>query len=388
MPINVGPAFYQVLPWGSARLDAYAVIRTSSSFDSNHGDVGHDIKGEVRFGRGTGPSIGGRLFNTNEAVEPWQLSELETSLAAFLFRRDYRDYFARRGVSGFARIYGGRYASLTANFSDERWGSRDKLNPFTLFRAGEDWRLNPAMDAGAMHVGNLTLKYDTRSDPDDPRTGVFVAIDAEHGQGRLNSIAPSSTPRDYNAGDFIRYNRGFLDARSYLQLSPTGQISFRVVSGGKWSGNDLPMQGRLSVEGPSVLPGFDFRDFNGTFDVGTCSIGTPVGRPAECDRIAVAQVEYRGSLHIDIGDWREDAGRFIGARTDGTWVMFADAGRGWMVGAPLDDMTYPRGDFPPTRTFRSDVGIGFDFGGVGVYGAKAVSSSEPLNFFLRLHRRF
>ena len=42
-----------------------------------------------------------------------------------------------------------------------------------------------------------------------------------------------------------------------------------------------------------------------------------------------------------------------------------------------------------TDTFRTDVGLGFDFGGLGVYAAKALSrSDEPVNFFLRLQRRF
>ena len=388
LPINVGPALYQVTSWGSARLDAYAVIRTGSTFDTEHGDVGHDIKTEVRFGRRTGPAIGGRLFNTIDPVEPWQLSDIETSLAAFLFRRDYRDYFGKHGASGFARLYGGRAASLTASFSDERWGSRDRLNPFTVFRGEATWRTNPAMDAGRMHIGNLTLKYDTRTDPDEPRSGMYVVIDAEHGAGRLDALAPTSTFRSYAAGDAVVYNRGFLDARSYNQLSPVGQLSFRVVAGGWVSGDALPLQRRLSVEGPSVLPGFGFRDVSATSDVASCSVGVPVGRPAECDRIALAQVEYRGNLHIDIGDWREDAGRYVGAHSDGSWVMFADAGRGWMVGPQSGNLTYPKNVLPPSGTFRSDIGFGFDFGGVGLYAAKAVSTSEPVNFFLRLHRRF
>ena len=193
----------------------------------------------------------------------------------------------------------------------------------------------------------------------------------------------------YGPGDAIAYTRGFIDARSYNRLSPVGQISFRIVAGGWVSGDELPLQRRLSVEGPSLLPGYDFRDANGTFDTGTCSVGAPLGRPAECDRIAVAQVEYRGNLHIDLGDWREDAGRFVGAHSDGSWVMFADAGRGWMVGQPSGNTTYPKAVLPPTSTFRTDLGLGFDFGGLGVYAAKAVSApTEPVNFFLRLHRRF
>jgi hypothetical protein len=152
------------------------------------------------------------------------------------------------------------------------------------------------------------------------------------------------------------------------------------------------MQRRLSVEGTSALPGFDFRDGSTGFDTGTCSIGAPLGRPAECDRIALAQVEYRGSLNIDIGDWREDAGRYIGARSDASWVMFFDAGRGWMVGTPAgpdDEATYADGSIPALHTFRTDIGLGFDFGGLGVYAAKSISrSEEPVNFFLRLQRRF
>ena len=389
LPVDIGPSIYQATPWGSVRLDAFAVIRTGSTFESSGGDVGHDVEAEIRFGRRSGPAIGGSLFNTIDPVESWQLSEIETSLAAFLFRRDYRDYYANRGVSGFGRLYLGRNASLTGKYSDQQWDSRGQLNPFTIFRGDATWRPNPAMDDGRLHVGNVTLKYDTRVDPDEPRSGFYVVIDAEHGKGRLTSVAPSSTPRSYGSGDAIAYNRGFVDARSYNRLSPAGQISFRLVGGGWLSGDPLPMQRRLSVEGPSALPGFDFRDATGAFDTGTCSVGAPIGRPAECDRVALAQVEYRGSLHIDIGDWREDAGRFIGARSDASWVMFVDAGRGWMVGPRADESTYPRREIPPTSTFRTDVGLGFDFGGIGVYAAKALSSpSEPVNYFLRLHRRF
>lgn len=402
LPINIGPALYQATSWGSARLDAFAIVRTSSTFEADHGDVGHDIKTELRFGhrRGSALAFGGRFSNTIDAVETWQLSDIETSLAAFLFRRDYRDYYSQRGASGFARIYAGANASLTGSFADDRWDTRDRLNPFTVFRGETSWRPNPAMDVGSMHVGNLTFRYDTRTDPDEPRSGLYVVVDAERGTGRLSSIAPTSTARfakdccgtaagTYGAGDPISYTRGFIDARSYNRLSPVGQISFRVVAGGWVAGDELPLQRRLSVEGPSVLPGFDFRDISGTFDTGTCNVGTPIGRPAECDRIAVAQVEYRGNLHIGLGDWREDAGRFVGAHSEGSWVMFADAGRGWMVGPQAGQTTYPKGLLPPTSTFRTDLGLGFDFGGFGIYAAKEVSGpTEPVNFFLRLHRRF
>ncbi len=52
-------------------------------------------------------------------------------------------------------------------------------------------------------------------------------------------------------------------------------------------------------------------------------------------------------------------------------------------------MTYADDAFPPVSTFRTDLGLGLDFGGVGVYIAKALSTSaEPLNYFVRLRHRF
>ena len=113
--------------------------------------------------------------------------------------------------------------------------------------------------------------------------------------------------------------------------------------------------------------------------------------------------EYRGDLHFDFHpDWesQDDAG--IRARDesaprararhfhrDGTWVVFADAGRGWLVGAPDGRLTYASGRIPSFSTFRSDIGAGLDFGGVGFYMAKAMSSSEePLRLFVRLRHRF
>lgn len=391
LPINIGPSIYQQTGVGSFTLDAFAVVRTGSTFGSE-GDVGHDISTELRFGRRTGPAIGGRVFNVIDPVESWQLSQIESSLAAFLVRRDYRDYYANRGVSGFGRFYLGRHASVTGTFSDQRWGSRDDFNPFTLFRADASWRPNPAMETGPMHIANGTLKYDTRIRPDQPQSGFFALVDVEHGRGHLGfEESPSFFPAPATTTERdVDYTRAFVDLRSYNRLSPSGQISFRVVAGGWVGGDSLPMQRRLSVEGSSILPGFDFRDYKGGFDQGICINRAVIGLPANCDRIALAQVEYRGALHIDVGDWREDAGRYIGARSDASWVMFFDAGRGWLVGPEDADLAhYPDDKLPPISTFRSDVGLGFDFGGLGVYAAKAISSpSEQVNFFLRLHRRF
>jgi hypothetical protein len=189
-------------------------------------------------------------------------------------------------------------------------------------------------------------------------------------------------------------------------VSPDAQLNFRAVIGGWMSGDPLPLERRLSVDGPGATPGYGFRTLRNEEDLGTCNLtaGIP-GQPALCDRIALVQAEYRGDLHFDFHpDWESQSepgigegmsgGRAQRARArhfhrDGTWVVFADAGRGWLVGTPSGTMTYASGRIPSFDTFRTDLGAGLDFGGVGLYLAKAMSSpGEPLRVFVRLHHRF
>jgi hypothetical protein len=181
-------------------------------------------------------------------------------------------------------------------------------------------------------------------------------------------------------------------------------LNVRLLLGGWLNGDRLPLERRLSVDGPGAMPGFGFRTERSGADVGSCSAGTPfLGYPAQCDRIALAQVEYRGDLHFDFGrNWWNDkdevARTEVGAahrthshhfRSDGTWVVFADAGRGWLVGPSDGALTYDRDRLPPLSSFRTDIGAGLSFGGVGLYVAKAMSSAgEPTRFFLRLRHRF
>src|SRR5205823_5033645 len=80
LPINLGPQVNRTTSWGSARLDAYAIFRTGSSFSTHEDDIGHNVRGELRIGRLEGFALGGRLFNVVEGVEPWQLSDLEVGL--------------------------------------------------------------------------------------------------------------------------------------------------------------------------------------------------------------------------------------------------------------------------------------------------------------------
>jgi hypothetical protein len=407
LPINLGPQVNRKTPWGSTRLDAYAIFRTGSSFSSHEDDIGHNVRGELRIGRFEGFALGGRLFNVVEGVEPWQLSDLEVGLASFLAHRDYRDYFQRHGGNISATLFALRSMSLTGSFGDERWLGRGANNPFTLFATDGDWRPNPPMDEGRMHVATATFVIDTRNDEENPWSGWHISADWERGEGtlaraNLTTSGSTSTP---GVPTPTVYSRGFLDLRRYNRVSPDAQLNFRALIGGWVSGDPLPIERRLSVDGPGVMPGYGFRTERAGEDLGTCNVGPAYpGQPALCDRIVLAQAEYRGDLHFDFHpDWesRDDAPAVVHSGTnaprerahhfhrDGTWVVFVDAGRGWLVGTPSGTMTYASGRIPGFDTFRTDIGGGLDFGGVGFYLAKAMSSSgEPLRAFVRLRHRF
>jgi hypothetical protein len=406
LPINLGPQIFIPTSWGSTRLDAYAIFRTGSSFSSREDDLGHNVRGELRIGRLEGFSLGGRLFNTVEAVEPWQLTDLEVGLASFVTHRDYRDYFQRHGASVSASLYAAHIVSLTGSFSDERWLTRDANNPFTLFNGDASWRPNPAMDEGRMHIASGTFAVDTRNDDENPWSGWHLIADFERGTGTLQRVALTTTATGnaitWSGPTPTVYSRGFLDLRRYNRVSPEGQLNFRALIGGWISGDPLPIERRLSVDGPGAMPGYGFRTQRAGEDLGTCNAGPSFpGQPALCDRIALVQAEYRGDLHFDFHpDWEDQsydspATRSRSARRarhfhrDGSWVVFADAGRGWLVGAPSGTLTYESGRIPSFNTFRTDIGGGLDFGGVGFYLAKAMSDSgEPLRAFVRLRHRF
>jgi hypothetical protein len=390
LPIELGPLVQRPTPWGSVRFNTAAMLRTATSFSSERSDVGQRLRGEVSFGHDHGIGIGAGAYNIVDGVETWQLSDLETALAAFVSRRDYRDYFARHGANAYLTAFGAHDLNVSGAFAVERWSSRVARNPFSILNGEHPWRDNPSMDEGLFHIATLRASLDTRTDPVDPWSGWFASADVEHGAGTETSIAPTSAPR-LNPPGPVTYTRAFLDLRRYNRLSPAEQLNMRVVVGGWVGGDPLPLERRLSVDGPGALPGFDFRSGRAGPDVGTCN-DPPVlpSRPAECDRILLTQIEYRGDLPLDIfSNWEDWPFRYRGAHGDATWVLFTDAGRGWKVGRPDGSITYSRGALPPLSTFRADLGLGLDVSGIGIYAAKSVSTpAEPINYFVRLRHRF
>lgn len=394
LPILIGPSFGRRFGEGRFEVEALGIFRTGDELDWNSHTVGHSLKTELSLDRrGPRVAIGGRLFDIVDPAEAWQLSDTEVGLASFFLHRDFRDYFDRHGGSGYVRLSPSRSVNLTASLSDERWASREMFDPFTLFRNGQDWRPNPILDDATFHITNATLRVDTRTDDDDPRSGWKITADYEYGSGTITSYGPTSPGVRDDLSGATAYSRGFLDLRRYNRVSPEGQLNLRVVAGGWLNGDELPLQRRFSLGGPGALDGYPFRRTGSGDDVRQCSDGVaiPLGVPAQCERMVLLQAEYRGDLWMSLfGDLDfADSWHSGGWKRRAQWVVFADAGRGWLVGDRSGDLQYPKDQFPSLGTFKTDLGIGFDAGLIGLYVAKSVSDAkEPPNFFVRVGRRF
>ena len=100
-----------------------------------------------------------------------------------------------------------------------------------------------------------------------------------------------------------------------------------------------------------------------------------------------ARLHYR--VDVRLGFWNRGDLREFGFHRSPAWVVFVDAGRGWLVGPDrVGDLQFTTGSLPPFSTYKADAGTGFDLGLIGVFVAKALTDSDSPNFFVRLRHRF
>lgn len=404
LPVLFGP----VIQTGGAnplRLEALAIWRSEAGADLDTDRMGYQATLEQFLGGDRAMSIGVSAFSVVDPLDRWQLSDLEASLAAAVFHEDYRDYFERSGWAAFVRARPSRSTEARLEYRNEEHAALAAGDPWSLFGGGEPWRLQPLMAEGDIQtiLGSVTL--DHRDDRDDPAEGWFarVALERPVSGGLLRPALAAVLPHgdapfvDEPVPPFVPatpvdldFTTGLVDVRRYTPVGYRSQLNVRVAAGGTLTGRALPPQYQHALGGPGTLPGFP------TFlaDCGARSAaGTHDGDryfPAYgCDRFALGQVEYRGSLSLDFGlgdpDWDDEDEWWEEVRIDlsPTWVVFLDAGRGWGYAEPA--FTGRR----DTGTLY-DAGVGLLLGDAGIYAALPLNGGvdqEP-RFFIRLGRRF
>ena len=398
LPVYFGPRYRNGVGDTRFNVELLGVFRTGDRLRWERQNLGHRALVEIQQGATSGVRVGGRLFDEVDAVEQWQLDDTEVGLSSFLFTRDYRDYWLRHGAAGYVSLFSRGGTQLRAEYGAERWSTRNTLNVWSIFNEKDAWRPNPEMDEGVLHIATLTGRLDTRNSVENPRSGWLLFAQWERGDGTLDRLAPTTPNVRATAAGHVEYTRGLVDLRRYNRLAPGAQLNVRAVLGGWIDGNALPLQRRFSVSGIDALPGFDFRRTLGASDVGTCATGNDasyvqLGRPAQCERMILLQAEWKGDFRVRLfgdrdwfGDRRWATSHFS---ADGSWVVFANSGRGWLVNGNDASLRYASSAVPDIGTWRSDIGGGVDFGNFGVYFAQAVSQSglKP-NVYVRLGHRF
>ena len=402
LPLLLGPRAFKDFWFGRVTVDAMGVFRSADQFELNSETIGHLLRLELQLGGSRGIRIAGRLDDVVAPVEEWHLSDSEVGVGSFLLHRDFRDYFNRHGGSVSATAFMGDNMDATISWTDEQWATPVARDPWSLFRNGQDWRPNPILDAGRFHLVRLGLRFDTRNDTDDPWAGWYVTGDYEYGIGTITAYGPTSRSiREINPTGRNNYDRVMIDVRRYNRLSADGQLNLRFAAGGWLSGDDLPLQRRYSLGGPGSIPGYDFRQIMPGTDYLTCAgtrpedvpggPRTPPGSQAQCERFALGQIEYRGEIGgplFGLLDLQRRRLR-LGWGRSAEWVVFADVGRGWLVGPRVADLQYGSGTFPSLNTFRADLGAGIRLDDLGLYIAKSVTDPRtPINFIARLQPRF
>lgn len=386
LPIVFGPTITREgLSNVEGRLDLRGTLWTAPDRTDRRSNFGYSGRLAFEFGKARRLTLGTHLYRQIAPVEEQPLSRTEAGWSAFLFQRDYRDLYEAEGVAGYATYRFDRGLTLATSFRRDAERSVPANDPISLFR-NDAWRPNPLVDDGHYQTWRIGLQYDTRNDRESPTAGWL--LNAWWERSRSDDAAPLSLPPEVRTplppGKHSS-QRIMFDARRYARINPSVSAALRFTGGGWVGGDPLPVQRRLSLGGPDLLPGYRFRSFNCT----PASLADP-SRPALCDRMLAVQLEVRSRTRIGLPIPTADPyinalQRILGIREPDI-VIFGDAGASWIAGEGPGRI--PNNRIPVLSEWAYELGFGFDAGGVGLYITQPMTGGLPLTASLRLQRRF
>ncbi|MGH2652718.1 MAG: hypothetical protein ACRDHK_16085, partial [Actinomycetota bacterium] len=329
--------------------------------------------------------LGFKWESTVFPLEGFQLAGSEVGWSSFLFRRDYDDYFESRGIEGYAYVYPFPSFRLQGSIRRDDQRTVPASDPITLFRNDSPWRPNPLIDDGEYTTLRAEAVLDTRNSEVTPTSGWQVRTVFEHGLS--DDVAPIALPSEVREPipTFRTYgfSRLWLDARTYARINQVSRVNLRLLAGGWVGGDPLPIQRRLSLGGPGILPGLPFR-FQRCAPAGF----TDPAATALCDRLLAVQGEIRVRFPLRLrellgaDEWAGDLlDRVVGGDL-ADFVLFGDVGKAWLSGDGPGRV--PSSRIPRFDEWDSDAGVGLDLGGLAFYVAKSLSTSHTPRLTVRL----
>jgi Omp85 superfamily domain/Glycogen recognition site of AMP-activated protein kinase len=257
--------------------------------------------------------VGAQAYRRSATPDEFRVGSTENSLAAFFFRQDWRDYYEAEGVSTFLRCDLGPDQEILVRARREDHRSVAKTTDWGLFEGKTRMRANPAVDDGRLRAVAASYELDTRNHRTNPSRGLLATASWEWVGDGLG-------------GDFA-FQRGELDVRRYIKLSPDHFLDIRLlgamidqahrtVDGLPLRGfAAIPLQERLYLGGIGTMRATQFKSLVG-------------------DRATLANVEMRvgvfddfqAVVFTDVGDaWVEAADTFHLKTDAGVGVQDSDA---------------------------------------------------------------
>src|SRR5207248_1119692 len=262
LPVVFGPLFDWKLHRNlRLRVDALGVFRTAGQFTDKRGDLGYIFRAELRSGEVPAYGVQFRAFDNVVPVEDWGLRNAEVGWSAFLFQRDYRDYYLSKGLAGRVFVQPERALQLEIELRHDWQQSVAARDPWTVFRNDQAWRPNPPIDDGHYTALSGNVSFDTRNDRADPTAGWWLRARIEHSHSRdvtPQAGVPAAVRTPIATDGSYAFSRLFLDFRRYMRVSPSGRVNLPLLAGGWVGGDALPLQQRLSMGGPDPLAGYGF----------------------------------------------------------------------------------------------------------------------------------
>ncbi len=393
LPIVAGPQTeWQFGAGPRLRVSALGIARSVGSVGGTPGALGYLVDADLRSTPRAAPAFGVRVDARSVVapIESWGLQDAEVGWAAFLFQRDYRDYYQSSGVRGGVYVQPSPPLTLSLDLGRDRETSVAARDPWSVVSTSGAWRANPPIDAGRYTTLTATATLDTRNDPAQPTVGWLVTTHLDNGwSGDVNpQLLPVDVRDPIPTDGSYHYSRVQLDVRRYNRISPTGRVNLRLFAAGWLGGDALPLQDRLSLGGADPMPGYGFRQSACNTDLIAPTFTE--SDVAACDRVLVTQIEYRGHLSLH---WsyqsshpEDELAKSLFTLLGPDLVVFADGGQAWLVGTGPGRL--PADRLPTIGSWLGDLGLGIDWSGFGIYVARAVTSGQPFRFAVRLDHRF
>ena len=271
------------------KLDLRGILRTAGS-ETRLADFGYHARGEFRLGRF---GIAGRVYSELTPIEDHPLSLERGGLvvlpAAARLSRLLRPAGIRRAGLGADRP-AAQGRGLPAPRRRALGAGDRSLVPVPQQRP---WRRNPLIDDGHYITTGAParLRHPERALSAEHRLADPGPLRALEQRRRGAGVLPPLVRPELPLGRRYAFDRVFLDVRRYSRITPSLRVNARLRADGWVAGDRLPVQRRVSLGGPDLLPGYDFRAF-------TCAPSgfTDPSQPALCDRVVTAQVEVRTRL--------------------------------------------------------------------------------------------